>query len=306
LAQNRIVSLLPAATEIVWALGRIDWLVGISHECDYPDVVTGLPVCTSSRLPTSRDSAAIHASLEALLSNALSVYEVDPRVLRELAPTHIITQDQCDVCAVSAADVDRALGDWFPDPPEIISLAPRTLDDILACVERVAAAIGAEAEAIRLQESARHRIEAVRQRSRAAAERPGVACIEWIEPLMASGNWVPEIVEIAGGRCLFGEHGGHSPWLEIGALVAAGPEVVVIKPCGFDLARARREAAGLIDLPGWSDLPAVRDGRVYIVDGNQYFNRPGPRIVDSAEILAEILHPEIFAFGHSGWARLDR
>ncbi len=302
----RIVSLLPSATEIVCAVGLRDALVGRSHECDFPSGVERLPALCEPKVPIHGASAEIDRDVRRLVADGLSVYRVDAAALRSLAPDVIVTQTQCEVCAVSEADVVAATCDWAGSGVRIVSLAPARLDDVFADIERVGAALGVAARSAAVVASLRTRLAALAARTR-DLPRPGVACVEWLDPLMAAGNWVPELVELAGGRNLFGSVGEHSPWLTWEAVRTADPDMIVAMPCGFDLARTRGEMPALERLPGWDALRAVRAGRVAIVDGHQYFNRPGPRLVESAEILAEILHPGVFDFGHrgKGWARYE-
>lgn len=305
MSQPRIISLIPSATEIVAALGMTGCLVGRSHECDYPTEVRHLPVCTQPKFDPQGTSLQVHERVTDLLQSALSVYRVDTNALEQLRPTHIITQAQCEVCAVSLADVEQAVRALSGGQPQVISLQPDTLADVWNDIRRVAAAL--EVQEGKLLEALSARVEICAQQTRVPdAARPSVACIEWIEPLMAAGNWVPEMVDLAGGKNLFGVSGRHSPWLTWADLLAADPEVIVVMPCGFDLARTREESEALIRRPEWQNLRAARTGRVYITDGNQYFNRPGPRLVDSLEILAEILHPDVYAFEFEnvGWERL--
>jgi iron complex transport system substrate-binding protein len=299
--EPRIASLLASATEIVCALGARDRLVARSHECDFPPDVASLPVVTAPKLDTSRPSAAIDRDVKALLERALSVYKVEAERLRDLAPEIIVTQTQCEVCAVSENDVVAALATWTGERPRIVSLVPDALADVFSDIERVAAAIGREAAGAALTATMRRRMDAVSERARFLPRRR-VACIEWIEPLMAAGNWMPELVVMAGGENLFGEAGRHSPWLTMEALAASDPDVIIVLPCGFDIARSRQEMPVLAARPAWQALRAVRQDQVWLVDGNQYFNRPGPRLADSLEILAEILHPQAFRFGHEGTA----
>ena len=296
----RIVSLLPSATEIVAALGLTDAIVGRSHECDYPPEIKDRPICTEAQLNSEKPSAQIDADVLDLVQKALSIYKIKTDVLEQLQPTHIVTQDQCDVCAVNFADVEKAVAELTQSQPKVISLQPNVLNDVWADMERVAATLGVESQSVLTQ--LQSRVEVCRQKTQGLAEsdRPTVAAIEWTEPLMATGNWIPELVELAGGQSLFGVVGKHSPYLEWDALVKADPEVIIIMPCGFDLERTRQEAMPLTHRPEWSSLHAVRSGKVFITDGNAYFNRPGPRLVDSLEILAEILHPDIFDFGYRG------
>ena len=303
----RVVSLLPSATEIVAALGFADTLVGRSHECDFPEEVGELPVCTEPKLDASRPSAEIHRSVSALLSESLSVYRVDPGVLRELAPTHVVTQVQCEVCAVSLADVEGALTEWAGERPALVALNPSSLAEAFTDICRVAAALGAPDRGRRLVARLRERMEKIASSARTLPDRPRVATLEWLSPLMTAGNWMPELVAMAGGTDLFGAAGSHSAWIGWDELRAADPDVLVAFPCGFPLERVRREVGVVTSLPGWSRLRAVAAGRVYLAEGNQYFNRPGPRLVETLEILAEVLHPQRFAFGHEGkgWLRLQ-
>jgi iron complex transport system substrate-binding protein len=304
MSSPRIVSLLPSATEIVAALGFADALVGRSHECDFPDEVEDLPVCTEAKLDPRGSSEDIHRSVGALLSQALSVYCVDAQRLRELDPTHVVTQVQCEVCAVSLEEVEAALAGWSGMRPTLIALNPGSLSDVFGDIEHVAAALGAPDRGARLVRRLRGRMERIAGAPRARA--PRVATIEWLAPLMTAGNWMPEIVAMAGGEDLFGQAGRHSSWLSWEQLRAADPDVVLVFPCGFSLARVEREVGLLEALPGWSELSAARAGRVYLAEANQFFNRPGPRLAETLEIVAEILHPESFTFGHegTGWRRL--
>lgn len=301
----RIVSLIASATEIVCALGFEDELVGRSHECDYPPSVERLPVCTAPKFPVHGSSADIDRRVKDLLQEATSVYRVDTDLLRSLRPDVIVTQTQCAVCAVSQDDVERALSDWLGGRPQLVSLNPNALADVWADIERVAQALDVPGRGKQLIERLQKRMEAIAAQAGSLASRPGVACLEWLDPLMAAGNWMPELVERAGGRNLFGEIGRHSPHLSWDELRARDADFIFALPCGFDLTRTRQEMLTLTRHPRWTDLKAVRTGQVFATDGNQYFNRPGPRLVESVEILAEILHPERFHFGHegSGWER---
>jgi len=302
MAAPRIVSLLPSATEIVCALGAGDSLVGRSHECDFPENIGRLPVCTKARLDATKSSAAIDREVKSLLANALAIYDVDTAKLRELRPDVILTQAQCEVCAVSLLEVEQAVADWTGKQPKIISLSPQHLAEVWADLQRVADAIDLHDEGRNVVKALKQRVVAVIERECQVKRRPSVACVEWLDPLMAAGNWVPELVELAGGLNLFGEAGKHSPWLNWEAIQEHDPEVIVVLPCGFNLARTRAEIGALTGRPDWSKLRAVKSGRVALTDGNAFFNRPGPRLVESLEILGEVLHPELFAFGHRGKA----
>lgn len=299
----RIVSLIASATEIVHALGAGDELVGRSHECDWPAEVRRLPQVSAPRFVTAASSGQIDRAVKDRVRDALSIYEVDGALLRALAPDVIITQTQCEVCAVTPGDVARAACELAERDVRIVALEPNTLGDVWDDIRQVAAAIGRAEQGEAVVDALRRRVVAIGARASRLAARPGVANIEWLEPLMSAGNWMPELVELAGGRSLFGEAGKHSPWMTWEQLLGADPEVIVVSPCGFDIARTRQELALLTGRPGWSELRAVREGRVATADGNAYFHRPGPRLVESLEILAEILHPETFSFGHrgSGW-----
>ena len=296
----RIVSLLPSATEIVAALGAADGLVGRSHECDFPHAVAALPSCTAIKRDMSGDSTAIHRDITALIEQALGIYAVDAKLLRALRPDVIVTQSQCEVCAVSEHDLRAALSGWLDSPPVIVSLTPSTLAEVAESFRAIAAAIGRPAQGAALASRLIERIEALASRASALAQHPRVATVEWFDPLMTAGNWVPELIASAGGENLFGTAGAHSPWLDWQAFCAGDPDVIVAMPCGFDLARTAAEMALLTRRAGWRELRAVQAGRVAIVDGNRYFNRPGPRLAESAEILAEIFYPQEFDFGHRG------
>jgi iron complex transport system substrate-binding protein len=305
---HRIVSLLPSATEIVCALGYEDQLVGRSHECDYPASVGRLPALTSPKFNPEGLSGEIDERVREILVDALAVYRVDADRLRDLAPDVIVTQSQCDVCAVSMRDVEEAVAHWVGGTPKIVSLAPYRLQDVLSDIERVAAGLDTPERGTELTRRMTLQMSDIEARAARALERPGVACIEWIDPLMSAGNWMPELIAMSGGRSLFGTAGEHSPWMKFDELAARAGEidVILIMPCGFGMDRTEKELSALTGQAVWPRLKAVADGRVYMADGNQFFNRPGPRIVDSLEILAEILHPDIFEPSHegSGWRRV--
>ena len=302
----RIVTLLPSATEIVCALGFEAELVGRSHECDYPPSVGRLPALTEAKFNPEGTSAEIDQRVKKIVADALSVYRVDAPKLRELRPDVIVTQSQCEVCAVSESDVEAAVAEWLGKRPRIVSLAPYGLDDVFTDMQRVADALGASARGVELVARLRQRLAAIAGKARDASLRPGIATIEWIDPMMAAGNWMPTLVEMAGGTNLFGTAGEHSPWMKFDDLAAKDPDVILISPCGFNMDRAAKDLPALTKHAEWPRLKAVRNRQVFMADGNQYFNRPGPRIAESLEILAEIVHPELFRFGHegSGWRRL--
>jgi len=300
----RIVSLIASATEIVCALGARERLVGRSHECDFPADIAHLPALTAPKFKVEGTSAEIDARVREIVRDGLSVYRVDGESLKALAPDVIVTQDHCEVCAVSLADVEAATCTWTGRAVEIVSLKPDSMADVYADIRRVARALNAEAAGEALIGDMQARLEAVRNKV-AGRARPRVAFIEWVEPLMAGGNWMPELIDIAGGANLFGVAGKHSDWMQWPELVAADPEVIVVAPCGYGLARCLEELPLLQAKPGWAEISAVRNRRVYFADGNAYCNRPGPRLADTAELLAEMLHPEVTAPRHEGtaWVR---
>jgi iron complex transport system substrate-binding protein len=301
----RVVTLIASATEIVSALGCGARLVGRSHECDYPPEVVNLPVLTAPKLKLGGTSGDIDRRVRELVEQGLSVYRVDADLLRSLAPDLIITQDHCEVCAVSLRDIEAATCTWTGDKPRILSLRPNSLDDVYEDVRKVASALGVAITGEQLVQDMRRRLEGLRERT-GALPRPRVGFIEWGEPLMSGGHWMPTLIEIAGGTNLFGMAGRKSEVMAWDELIAADPEVIIIAPCGYDLAASRREHAALARHAGWARLTAVRDGRVFCADGNAFFNRPGPRLVETAEIIAEILHPDAVQFGYQGrgWERM--
>jgi len=304
---GKIVSLLPAATEIVCALGLEENLVGRSHECNYPASVKRLPVCSEANFPDNLSSAAIDVKVKEILADALSIYTVNREMIKRLAPDLVITQAQCEVCAVSLKDVEEALENYLDKQARIISLQPNNLDDIFNNIKTIASALNVAEAGSTLLETLNERVDIIRHKLKFSASKPTVACIEWLEPLMVSGNWVPGLVRIAGGVSILAEDGKHSPYVEWDDMRLQDPEILILMPCGFPIERTLREVDILLQLPGFSQLQAVKNNRVYIADGNQYFNRPGPRIVDSIEILAEIIHPKQFIFGYEGdgWIRFD-
>ncbi len=310
-AELRILPLIASATEIVCALGLRDYMIGRSHECDYPPDVRSLPQVTTPKFPCDGSSADIDKAVKDALRDAetldaLGVYEVSADALRELRPTHIVTQAHCEVCAVSQRDVEVAVGRVTGCEPRIVSLQPNALADVWSGFEEVSRALGVDPAGVDLAKAVRRRIKAVAERAADIGTKPSVAAIEWISPLMSVGNWVPELIEGAGGRCLHSRPGEHSPYMAFEALRDSDPDVIVVCPCGFPIARTLEERSVLESYDGWGDLRAVRTGRVYVADGNQYFNRPGPRLAESVEILAEIIHPDHFDHGHrgTGWAPL--
>jgi iron complex transport system substrate-binding protein len=307
MSSQRIISLLPAATEIVCALGFEKNLVGRSHECDFPLSVKQLPICSEANFPDNLSSLAIDKKVKELLNDALSVYSVTREKIKQLAPDVVITQAQCEVCAVSLKEVEEALENYLDKQASIISLQPDSLEDIFNNIREVADSLCVIEKGDKLIEELNERVNIVRHKLKFIDSKPTVACIEWLEPMMVSGNWVPELVDIAGGISLLAEAGQHSPFVQWVDIQLQDPEVIIVMPCGFSIERTLREIDILLQLPGFSELRAVKNGKLFIADGNQYFNRPGPRIVDSIEILAEIIHPKQFIFGYEGegWIRFS-
>jgi iron complex transport system substrate-binding protein len=285
----RIASLLPSATEIVCALGARAELVGRSHECDFPAGIDDVPVLTSARIETSDSSRAIDAAVRSVVTEALSIYRIDLDRLREARPDVIVTQDLCDVCAVSLSDVRAAVDRLAQQDVTIVTLHPTRLSEIWQDVLRVAASIGRAALGQQLVASLEERVTAIARRAAATHERPRVVTIEWIAPVMIGGMWMPELVSLAGGSPLATVAGQRAPTFDGTRLAALDPDVVVVKPCGFTLRRTVEEIDVLRDA-----LPPTWRARLYVADGNAYFNRPGPRIVESLEILAACVHPETF------------
>jgi iron complex transport system substrate-binding protein len=303
----KIISLLPAATEIVCALGLESQLTGRSHECDYPESVKDLPVCSSAKFISGSDSLEIDKQVKEILTDALSIYTIDRELIRKLNPDVIITQSQCEVCAVSIKDVEHALEGLLEKECRVISLSPNVLSDVYSDIMHIAELFGVISQAEDLLERAGDRLNIIRHKLKFLSEKPKVACIEWLAPLMIAGNWTPELVQIAGGDSILATNGKHSPFVDFEDIRTGDPDVIVIMPCGFSISRTLQEIHLLLNLPGWEDLKAVKNNRIYIADGNQYFNRSGPRLTDSIEILAEIINPRQFVFGYegSGWIKFN-
>jgi len=302
----RILSLIPSSTEIVCALGFGNQLIGRSHECDFPSSVQKLSSCTAPKFKVEGTSAEIDQRVKSILKNALSVYQIDEKKLQQMQPDIIFTQAQCEVCAVSLKDVENAVCEWVESRPQIVSLEPNQLSDIWKDFINIAEALGVKEQGHELVSQLKQRMNKIAQKTINFPQKPTVVCIEWIEPLMSAGNWMPELIEMGGGINLFGVAGEQSPWMTWEQLLEANPDVILVMPCGFNLARSKAEMSSLSQKPEWSQLKAVQNQQVYLTDGNQYFNRPGPRLVESLEIIAEILHPAHFDFHHqqSGWEQL--
>jgi len=295
----RAISLIASATEIVCALGLERALVGRSHECDFPLSVRKLPAITEPSIDVSGSSADIDRRVREAARDALSIYRVDDARLAALKPDVLITQTQCEVCAVSLKDVEAALAKRIGLSPRIVSLNPNSLSDLRADIRRVAAALDAPLDGEELIASLDDRMDRAAARVKDIPPR-SVVVVEWMDPIMSAGNWTPTLVARAGGTELFGAAGRHSGTMTWEELKAADPEILIVAPCGFDLARARADLGALTNRPGFSELRAVRAGRAYVADGNAYFNRPGPRVVETLEGLIEMIHPEAAGFGRKG------
>lgn len=288
----RIVSLLPSATEIICALGLDDQLVGVTHECDYPAFVTRLPKVTQTLIPHDAPSARIDALVRERLQTQRALYTLDLPTLESLKPDLIVTQALCDVCAVAEEEV-QAAACTLPGQPRVVNLEPQTLGEVLDCIRDVARATDLEEHGERVIAALQRRVNAVAQRSALLGDWPRVVLLEWIDPPFSCGHWSPELVRLAGGREQLGREGLPSRTLSWSEVQACQPEILFLACCGFSVARSREDLPRLRSYPGWHDLPCVRTGRVYLVDGSHYFSRPGPRLVDSLEILAHALHPDL-------------
>ena len=290
----RIVSFLPSATEMACALGLGDQLVGITHECDYPPEVEGKPVVVRNVLPIEKMSQPeIDAAVTQRMRAGLSLYQVDEKLLEELAPDIILTQDLCQVCAPSGNEVTHAIK-LLPKTPLILWLTPKSLEEIFDNLRELGQATGREIAAEQLIGAGRARLEKMASVTHSLSQRPRVFCMEWLDPVYCGGHWMPEMVEIAGGVDSLARKGADSvriPWNDV---LEWAPEVLIITPCGFYLDKVIEQTPQLFSYPGWSDLPAVRNGRVYAVDANSYFARPGPRVVEGTELLAHLIHPQLF------------
>jgi iron complex transport system substrate-binding protein len=296
----RVVSFLPSATEIVAALGHLDRLVGVSHECDFPPVVRSRDVVTSSAIDSKAAPGEIDVQVRAFVDTARPLYDVREDRVRALAPDVMITQVVCDVCAVSEGDV-RALATRLSPPPDVVTLGATTLDGIFADIRRVGQALGAADRADELVERAYERMRVVHETLKAArAPRPRVAVIEWTAPIFAAGHWVPEMISRAGGADALARAGEHSTTRTLAQVRDASPDVILVAPCGFDLERAAADAEHMLATDDWA---WAREKQVWALDANSFLSRPGPRVVDGIELLAQVLHPALFGAPASSAAR---
>jgi len=299
---TKIVTLIPSATEIVAFLGQKNSIVGRSHECDYPKDLNNVAKLTSPKINVEGTSSEINKQINTILENSLSVYKVDIQKLKELDPDFIITQAHCDVCAVSFSEVKNIVNKYFNRKTKIISLEPNTLNDVFDDIKRVAKGLNIENESNnKLIENLKIRLKKIKNLSAIQKQKPSVACIEWIDPLMIAANWIPEMVEIAGGANILGKSGVNSHWIKFEEIIDQNPEIIIFIPCGFNIEKTKKELDNYIKKNNsLRSLKAYKNHKLFVADGNQFFNRPGPRLIESLEIFAEIIHPNIFDFNHKG------
>ncbi|MCX8103842.1 MAG: cobalamin-binding protein [Candidatus Bipolaricaulota bacterium] len=290
----KIVSLLPSATEIVYELGLGDHLVGVSHDCDWPPEVLRKPKLSEAVVHSEMPSAEIDQIVRERLHSGLSVYHIDAKQLQRLNPDLILTQELCEVCAPSFDDVRHAVK-LLHGQPKIVSLEPHTIEEIFDNILTVGEVTGRESLAKQVVAELQRRVARIRGKTERLAHRPKVCCIEWLEPIMIGGHWVPQMVEYAGGEDWLGEIGYPSRYADWEEILTYNPDIIVLMPCGFSIERTLRELELLTERDGWEELTAVKENQVFVVEASAYFNRPGPRIVTGLEILAEIIHPEIFS-----------
>jgi iron complex transport system substrate-binding protein len=288
--EKRIVSLLPSTTEIIAALGLKNQIVGRSHECDFPSSVQSLPACTQPKFNPNGQNYQINERVKALLQEGLSVYRVDAERLAKLNPDFIITQDHCKVCAASVDEVKKATQKHLQSTVEIISVSPTNVSQVYDSITQIAEALDVVEAGVDLIKSMRDDLSSLKQQTKSLSNKT-LLCIEWLDPLMSAGNWVPELAKIAGAKTLATEAGVHSPWINWENIVALNPQVICIMPCGYSIEDSIAEMHTLTAKEEWNDLKAVQNRQVFIMDGHHYFNRPGPRLTQSARILAEVLHP---------------
>ncbi len=299
----RICSFLPSGTEMVFALGLGDSLYAVSHECDYPQAALGKPKIVRSRFDANKlSSEEIDRVVTEMYSRGERIYAVDEDALRDAAPDLVITQELCDVCAVSYEDVRQAAS-RLEYPPNIVSLDPTSLADVLDDIRMIGDLCGAAEAATALVTDLSARVEAVRSRAAAAGETPRVACIEWLDPPIAAGHWIPQMVELAGGADALAEPGAPSRRITMDELAASEPDALLLMPCGMDARRAQEEMAALGNAAEWRRLPAVANGRAYVVDAGAYYSRSGPRLVDGLEMMAQMFFPQVFDGAERGYAR---
>ena len=297
----QICSFLPSATEILYALELGDSIAGVTFECDFPPEARQKPIVVDTALGHDLSPEAIDRKASSYATHGESLYRVDLAALRRIRPDLVVTQELCDVCAVSKPHLLQALDQLSPQPT-VLSLTPHSLADVLLDIERVGTAAGRQTKATELVTRLRLRIATVEARTRTF---PKIICLEWLNPLYNAGHWVPDMVRIAGGRDLLATSGEYSTRVSIEAVIGARPDVIVIMPCGYDAQKAKEEYSRTQFPPGWEDIPAVRSGRVYAVHASAYFSRPGPRLVDGIEILYSLFHDDFSEPLPSGsWLRI--
>ena len=299
---TKIVTLIPSATEIVAFLGQKNSIIGRSHECDYPQGLSHVAKLTSPKINVNGSSGEIDKQINTILENSLSVYKVDVEKLKELNPDYIITQAQCEVCAVSFSEVENIVNQNLNKNTKIISLQPNTLNDVFNDIKKVAKELNLENKINKkLINNLDIRLKKIKETTSKQKIKPKVACIEWIDPLMIAGNWIPEMVDIAGGANILGKSGNNSHWIKFDEIIKQDPEIIIFLPCGFDIKKTKEELYSLLKKNhNWQNLKAFKNKKLFIADGNQFFNRPGPRLIESLEIFAEIIQPKIFNFKHEG------
>jgi len=295
----KIVTLIPSATEIVAFLGQKKSIVGRSHECDFPRDLSKIIKLTEPKINVEGTSGEIHKQIEVILEKSLSVYKVHVDELKKLNPDFIVTQSHCEVCAVSFSEVESITNKHLGKNTKIISLQPNKLQEVFDDIKRVAKSLGVENDHNnKLINNLQVRLNDIKKKSQ-KLKKPKVLCVEWIDPLMAAGNWIPEMTKIAGGEDILGKIGIDSHWIKFEDIESQDPDFIVFIPCGFNLNKTNDEVKKFLNKNNnFKKLKAFKNKNLYVTDGNQYFNRPGPRLIDSVEILAEIFHSDIFNFGH--------
>jgi iron complex transport system substrate-binding protein len=299
---TKIVTLIPSATEIVAFLGLKNSIIGRSHECDYPYGLNDVVKLTSPKINVDGTSLEIDKQINTILENSLSVYKVDVSKLKELNPDYIITQAHCEVCAVSFSEVENIVSENLNKNTKIISLQPNNLNDVFDDIKKVAIELNiANENNKKLINNLDVRLKKIKETSSKQKTKPKVACIEWIDPLMIAGNWIPEMVEIAGGKNILGKSGNDSHWIKFKDILNQDPEIIIFIPCGFNIKKTKGELKNFLKQNDhWKSLKSFKNKKIFVADGNQFFNRPGPRLLESLEIFAEIIHPNVFNFNHKG------
>ena len=299
---TKIVTLIPSATEIVAFLGQKNSIIGRSHECDYPHGLNHIAKLTSPKINVDGTSLEIDKQINTILENSLSVYKVDVQKLKDLDPDFIITQAHCEVCAVSFSEVENIVSKNLNKSTKIISLQPNTLNDVFNDIKRVAKDLNIENEFNnKLIENLNKRLLKIKKLSQEQESKPTIACIEWMDPLMIAGNWIPEMVKISGGTNILGKSGNDSHWIKFEELINKDPDIIIFLPCGFNIKKTQEELKIILKKnDSWKELKAFKNEKLFVADGNQFFNRPGPRLIESLEIFAEVIHPKIFNFKHEG------